>query len=499
MEMTLQTKKINCYQKVYTSVITAEETGETVVPDKMPDIGMIAHTGADVLLRSKETADGNVTMQGEILVTVLYLPDGAAGLRALNITLPCTASFDSPEISQQCVAEGMMRVCSAEARLLNPRKILVKVEVSTEVTCYERGEAAYCDDVEGAGSEKVQLRHTNAKFSMVAAACERTFVVTDEYVLDTGNSGEVVGKKAQFRVEDIKTIANKLIVKGTIASEVLYTTGDGMIETANFNTVFSQIVETDSEEISADARVLIMPTGLYYELVTAGDDPRITMELHGVCQVAAMSQHEITFVSDAFSNRCACEVTCEPMSVTNQSRMTIHRETVRESIICKTQVAKIHYVTCGAGKATVTNDQVCVRADVTACISYENGANDCVGKRVEVTFTGDGSTPVMVDGVRCLDLYAVPSGNAVELRVTVEADMRAEEVCQLQTVAAIQLDEERPICIDRPSLTVVRTGGAIWDVARKYGSTMALIRQINELEEDEVPEGSVLFVPRERL
>lgn len=499
METTLQTKKINCYQKVYTSVITAEETGETVVPDKMPDIGMIAHTGASVLLRSKEATEGNVTMQGEILVTVLYLPDGAAGLRALNIALPCTASFDSADISQNCVPEGMMRVCTAEARLLNPRKILVKVEVSTEVACYERAEAVYCDGISEPGSEKVQLRHSTAKFGMVAAACERTFVVTDEYVLDADVSGEVVGKKAQFRIEDIKTIANKLIVKGTVASEVLYMTADGEIETARFNTVFSQIVETDSEEISTDARVMIMPTGLYYELATTGNDPRITMELHGVCQVAVMSQHEISFVSDAFSNRCACEVSCEPLCVTTQSRTTIQRETVRENIPCKSQVAKVHYVTCEAGKATVTGNEVCIRIDVTACVAYENGANDCIGKRMEVTFTGDSGVPLMVDGVRCLDLYAVPSGNSVELRFTVEADLRTEVACELHTVAAIRLDEEQPICSDRPSLTVVRTGGTIWDIARKYGSTVELIRKINELEEEDVPAGSVLFVPRERF
>ena len=93
MDTTLQTQTIQCYRKVFASTMTAEETGESVVPDKMPDIGMIAHTGACVLLRSKDVSDGTVRLQGEIAVSVLYLPDGEAGVRALRLSLPVTVQF----------------------------------------------------------------------------------------------------------------------------------------------------------------------------------------------------------------------------------------------------------------------------------------------------------------------------------------------------------------------------------------------------------------------
>lgn len=502
MDTTLQTNTIECYKKGYTSVFTAEETGETVVPDRMPDIGMIANTGACVLLRSKDAADGSVTMQGDIQVSVLYIPDGEAGLRALNLSLPCTATFDSPEITQDCIPEGTMRVCSVEARLLNPRKILVKAEVVTELVCYVRGEACYCKGVTEDTQPMVQLHHATGKFSTVAAVCERTFVVTDEYALPaTAAGGEVVRKNAQFRVEDMKTIANKLVVKGTVLSEVLYTTESGTVESVSFGSVFSQIVETDSEDISADARVMLMPTGMYYELVSGENGPVITMELHGVCQVAAMRQHEVQFVSDAFSNRCACDVEYRPMNVITQSRVSTQRETVRDSVPCKSAVAQVRFATCTIGKVTVNGGDVSVRIDVDLCVAYENGVDDCVNRRIEVNFQTDAEAPAMLsaDGVRCTDVYAIPSGTGAEIRFVVEADLRTETTCDLETVSAIHLDEEHPCDQNRPSLTVVRAGGSLWELARKYGSTVDLIRQLNELEDDIIPAGSVLFVPRERF
>ena len=139
--------------------------------------------------------------------------------------------------------------------------------------------------------------------------------------------------------------------------------------------------------------------------------------------------------------------------------------------------------------------------NLTICVQYENGAEDCQEKRVEVRFVGEdpGEARLTVDSVRCTDVYAVPAGNGVEIRFAAEADLRLETESTLETVSAIRLDDDLPKTQERPSLTVVQTGGPLWDVARKYGSTVDLIRKVNGLEEESAPAGGVLFIPRERF
>ena len=116
-------------------------------------------------------------------------------------------------------------------------------------------------------------------------------------------------------------------------------------------------------------------------------------------------------------------------------------------------------------------------------------------------FTGEdpAGARLRAEGVRCTDVYAVPAGNAVEVRFAAEADLRMETDCTLETVSAVRLAEDHPLVSDRPSLTVVRAAGPLWDIARKYGSTVDLIRQVNGVEEETVAAGSLLFVPRERF
>lgn len=504
MDTTLQTQTIQCYRKVFASTMTAEETGESVVPDKMPDIGMIAHTGACVLLRSKDVSDGTLRLQGEIAVSVLYLPDGEAGVRALRLSLPVTVQFEGAEITQSSIPQASMRLRGVETRMLNPRKILVKAEVESEAACYERSQLVCCTGLaDQAGGEAVQLRRTDARFSVVSSVCERTFVVTDEYPLPagSGDAGEVVWKNAQFRVEDVKTIANKLIIKGTVLSDVLYTTADGLTETVSFPTMFSQILETDSEEVSPDARLTIMPTGMYYELQHTDAGAKLTMEVHAVCQAEAMTRHEMAFVSDAYSNRWDCQVDYAPMSVRTRTKESTLRETVRESIPFRSPVSAVRFALCAVGPVTMEEKGVSARVDIAVCAGGENGTEECAGKRIQVRFTGEdpAGARLRAEGVRCTDVYAVPAGNAVEVRFAAEADLRMESDCTLETVSAVRLAEDHPLVSDRPSLTVVRAAGPLWDIARKYGSTVDLIRQVNGVEEETVAAGSLLFVPRERF
>ena len=88
MDVALQTQTFTGYEPVFSDTQTLETAGEMIVPDKMPDIGRIADADGVVLLRSKEAEDGKLRLQGEVQVSVLYLPDGAAGFRALHLALP---------------------------------------------------------------------------------------------------------------------------------------------------------------------------------------------------------------------------------------------------------------------------------------------------------------------------------------------------------------------------------------------------------------------------
>ena len=76
---------------------TEEETAEMIVPDACPDIWQVLDGEARLLLQRKEPQDGKGEFSGLLKTTILYQPEGEQGLRAMEVTLPFSAS---PELTQ---------------------------------------------------------------------------------------------------------------------------------------------------------------------------------------------------------------------------------------------------------------------------------------------------------------------------------------------------------------------------------------------------------------
>lgn len=495
MNAALHENHMNCYEQIFSGYKNFEVTGESVVPDKMPDIGLIGDTNTHVFLRSKRVQNGAGIMEGDLLAGVCYLPDGAAGYRVLEISVPWQVQFDSETLSDTCVAVGKVAVRQVEARMLNPRKVLVKAQLCAELYCYEKRMVSVCDDMED--DARIQVRKEEQECSVIATACERTFVATDEYPLPPDLAGgEILYKTVQFRVDDVKTLVNKLIVKGSTVSEVIIAVESGYAEKVSFTSSFSFIAETDSEELSPDVKVMIMPTALYFDMASGGGQT-LSMEAHGVCQLVAYTKQKLCYLSDAYSNFCGCNTEYRPVTVYRDMKTNLQRESVTGTIPCRGQVERVRFMTASVGAPESHGQTVQVPVIVSACLQYESGAADWVKAQLTAQFSIKDGEQLLC--VRTGELHGMASGNGVEFRLALDGEVREESGCILQTISAIELDEESTSCANLPSLTVVRGEGELWPIARKYGSTVELIRKYNQLEETEVGKNTLLLIPRQRL
>ena len=97
MELELKRDAIHCFETVADVTICQEETQEAIVPDACPDIWQVLDGEARLLLQRKEPQDGKGEFSGLLKTTILYQPEGEQGLRAMEVTLPFSAS---PELTQ---------------------------------------------------------------------------------------------------------------------------------------------------------------------------------------------------------------------------------------------------------------------------------------------------------------------------------------------------------------------------------------------------------------
>ena len=137
MELMLQTNPL-CYLKTRRpGGPLSGETGETLVPDGEPDIATLADCAAEVYLRGKDLREGTVTVAGGVKGTVLYLPEDGTTVRCLECYLPFTIKVEHPALTDRSDVCCELRVRSVDARILNARKALLRVNLACAVTAYQ--------------------------------------------------------------------------------------------------------------------------------------------------------------------------------------------------------------------------------------------------------------------------------------------------------------------------------------------------------------------------
>lgn|GEM_PF-376242 len=512
MEAMLRSDTLHYLKKILDVSFTHEETAETIVPDSMPDILEIVNTAGMVVMRSKETDTGRVGVSGTVRAAVLYRPDGAERLQKLELNIPFSAETEAPAATPDSKLLVSLRLGSIDARTLNSRKTLVRADVLVEMLAYEPESLIGYPDLEPGASPDIQLLRNSVPMTLTTQVQEKTFVLSDEFVLPAGHPPieEMLRAGVQLETEDVKTVGNKLIFKGLATVRLLYI---GKTETepvaAEFTASFSQIMEMNGEEDTLEQDVRVTLTNLYveYENSAVAENTTISVELHMAAQARVRKTVELWYIADTYMaafNLTEARGQLEAGSELSPIRLDTE---LRERVEFAEGIRKI--IDLGATVGTVTANpgeaDRTLRANiwVSALVETDDGRTVGITKRLEATATVQEApdTVYSADASIGNGLTAVPVGDGLELRVPVRFGLRPVRKVGLSVVTGITWDAEQEKDLSSlPSVTVYRAmeGESFWQLAKKYASTEELIRLANGMEEGQPQPGQLFIIPKRR-
>lgn len=504
MDMMMGKRTVECFSKIFEFSDRREEAAETVVPDTMPDIDRILCARGTLVIRSKEAAAGSVTVTAGVAATVLYVPEDGTRVRCLSAAVPVSVTVDAPSVTADCVPVAELTVLSLEARMLNPRKVAVKVCLAVCVACYLRRDAEYSQSVTGEAGDIRTLTRTATVYPVVCAQ-EKTFVVSDAYALPPGYPplGELLHGGAELLCDGVSSVGSKLVVKGRARVSAVYAAEDtGALRCARFETPFSQLIETGRELVRPDCSATLLLTAVYLEPdIVSGGERGIACELHLVAQTVCSDAVELTYLTDCYSNRRALDtVTCSE-NLCGELRRYVCRGEGHDTPETETSPAQVLLTQCTLSEPVYADGTASCRAGVTVVYEDEAGALRALSRSLPLQCQlppGEGRK-VRVVSVACGELKALPAKNALELRLTVDftvLEWSEERVTQISGVTAGE-ELTRELW---PSITVIRAApdACLWQIGKRYHSSGELIARANLLEENEDVRGRVLLIPAEK-
>ena len=512
MDIYLNKEKIPYIKNILNTTLAHEETMEMIVPDALPDILRIVDTDAGVFLRSKSTDNGKVSVTGVAAATVLYCPEGENGVRKIELEIPFTASAGDGEITQNTKVVSNVSVSSADASMVNPRKIVVRVDLLTELSCYNDAELMISSGIEDDGDAGIELLTDSFDIYTTTGVREKTFVISDELTVPSTSppAGDILKYRVSLTPDDMKVVGSKLILRGTVLTSALYNPPDGgEMAKADFSTEFSQIVELDNAVGDGSFHIALMLTNAYLDAEQSPHNPdgrTLVLEVHAVAQCVTTEKKSVSCISDMYSTKYKLEQQTADYMFDN--KRDYKTNAVFHGVMeTPTPVSRITALNVHAGPVTqVQTNTLALRAPLNINIIYvsdDNRIMSCM-RQYDIESGAD-----VNPGVKCSvsascgkDIYGVAVGNGIELRVPVDFNITETTQRQVRSMTGLSYDETSPIDTSKaPSLVVYRVsnGDSLWRLAKRHNSTSRLILNANGLEKEEnVNAGQLLIIPKKR-
>lgn len=501
MELAFQSKPFHFLHHVMQETRFQEETAEIIVPDSYPDIAAIADCCAEVILRGKDCRDGSVTVAGGLKGVILYTPEDGTYPRNLETYIPFSVKFEDSHLTAHAQVLCSIRVRSADARMINSRKALLRVNIGCEVTAYEQ-----TTDVQYMLEDRpaeLQTKEAGYTAGIPLETGEKSFVISDNIALPSGRptAAQIYEFQCIPVLTDEKLVGNKAVFKGNLHCKMLYLAENENLYLHEQNIPFSQYCELGNDYDEESVNTQLMVTGYDLEPPVNHEGQQILLSINMLAQCVVYGKQTLSLIEDAYSikgtllpqwKEYALECDLDYQKLSSNARLHIPGE-LRE--ILDTRV----YWDYPDLTQRYDRAQITVPLVVRVLGYDENGTLQALTGKTEVTqelaVSDDASCKAAMTQIE--DVYASPAAGGIEARCTAQLTMRCCSRQKLRTLCGGEIKKHDQTNQNQPTLIVrtVEKDTPLWDLAKAYGTTVEHITAANHLNDTILVEDSMLLLP----
>ena len=246
MELELEREALVGYETVAEVTLCQEETLESIVPDACPDIARIVDVCGQATLSGKQAREGMAQITGMVRAVLLYQPEGAGSLRRMEVGLPFTCQVEAPGLTEGGTVLASPRLRQAEARALNPRKVLLRVDLAVDVTACQPSERTVVKGVSDPEEGSLCQRQYQGEDYQLCSVQEKPFTFSEQLRVQTGtgDTPQLMALRVQPVCGESKLIGGKLVFKGAVETDLLLQEPEGGLTAADTAKIVDVVNQT---------------------------------------------------------------------------------------------------------------------------------------------------------------------------------------------------------------------------------------------------------------
>lgn len=507
MNMEIEKEKINTVKMVQTKTETVIIEGDCIVPDSKPDIISSISTSGNVCIYKKEVLDGKVRMDGCINTYIMYFSEAEEeAVRGLGTGLDFTQVFDVKDCVAGMDLEIATNVKGIECKILNGRKVSLRAEVEFKIDVFSTEDAEILKEIK----EESDIQKLNKCLkinSLVGRGTNKAYAKDTLTIDNTDNMVEILKSEITIINRDFKISYNKVLAKADCHAKILYLTEDNRIGKVEGNIPVMGFIDINgiAEDNVCDMRYLLKNVILKPNDM-AEHSIYVEAEVEFSCRVYEIK--EVNVIQDLYSPNCDMKFTQKLVNVMTEMKVTRDKYSMQENVAIPemdgNQIYDISVNPC-ITDMQVNNDKIHYEGNIRLQILFASSNSIKVDrKEVELPISYD----MLVPGICPKNAvhteievkepnFVVMAGGTIECKIEMELEAKTMDGIQMNMIDNLEMEESREVSMYSMIIYFVKSGDTLWNIAKKFKSTVEDIVRVNEIEdENKIYPGQQLFIPR---
>ncbi len=508
--------KVSQFRSCQCKEIYLEE--DILVPDVKPDLKEILLMDgkpSNVSCRVETLGERKIKIngRGEVCLQVVYLPEGdrdGTSLVSMNSKMVIDKTWEQE--TEEKITGGTLKLSieRIEYMVINERKFRVKITLKGQL-CQETTEDFMA--FEGMQDEDIQLKKDTVQITDVAMKKQDTLEIDE--VISYKESGstpyEILTQNITIIPGYKQITGEKIVLNGFAACDMLLITldeeGEQHLEQVQGKVEFTQFIPIESKGNWSGSNISFDDSQLQVEIINSEEDmPEIRMRGNMVATAELYKNTEKEIVIDGYhmkDNLCfEKQRVGYNVLIGNGVSEVSCREIVNLQEIGKTASRVVFAQARAKGLcAKACQGRVEVQGKILSSILCQDEEGGCHVIKLEsqvktiVDMPGAKEGDQVTAGIVTKDVWAEKINNSqIEFNccgvVTVQV-MEKREIHIIKDPALTKGEEE-----DKGAMIVyvARKNDKLWDIAKKYKTTVETLSLLNDLDNEAIPENKKILI-----
>ena len=478
---------------------------DILVPDTKPDVMKIIQVEAIPFVGNVEITDGALRINGEITYYIIYKEVDQDKTNGISMTYPFSKTINVPDAKKTMNARVAAVTRNIIYSLPNERKASIKTEIVFKYTIREKSDIELIQkmkeglDIEAKSSQDTFYNVIDVKEEVLDA--KEDIVVPDT----VPKIGEILQVNTNITNTDYKVSYNKILVKGDINLELLYLEKGSSSNVFTFNTSIPFTGMIEFQNIAEDYRF-----DLSYNLrnleITLGENDMLTVTAEVLTNATMFEEKEVNYVNDFYSTNNNLNYDKTEVAVIKNKEAIQKQITLKDSIGTTNENNKLisYKVDTNHLNYKISGGNIYVDGPIKINLIFQNKDTGVLDSKTYDLLVNN-TLPLGKDideknvnvKITVLNKSVVVQNSNIEADIVLNVFLDIENIDKITIIGHIEQQNIDQNDFDSMYMYIVKKGDTLWDIAKKYKTTVDKIANINNIvDENKIDIGQKILIIR---